>query len=165
MVGTYFVKVWRKRNLLELPILTQTLSSQVRGREQPDDTDLRLRLKYGKHTIFLFVDPLAPFSDITTELVQVLRERYPDGLSASRASPSATPLPADGEEFHVAYAILKTPSDPSQGWKNLNITGTEKPIDLKIKQNTVLAFAFQDELEATAPFNVEWPSYDELEFD
>lgn len=136
---------------------------QSGGRGQPDDVDISLRLKYGKHTIFLFVDPLQPFSRITDELLYVLRERYPDGLHASRDSPTTVPIPAEGQQVHVAYAVLKTPSDPSQGWKNLRITGDEKPVDKNIKNNGVIAFVLQspEDVDENPTFDVEFPSPDD----
>ena len=121
-------------------------------------------MKYGRHTIFLFVNPLDPFSKITDELLFVLRERYATtGLHASRDSPTTVPIPAEGQEVHVAYAVLKTPSDPTQGWKNLRLKGSEKPADLKIKNNAVVAFVLQapDEVDETPVFEVEFPDPDE----
>ncbi|KAJ9155869.1 hypothetical protein NKR19_g4381 [Coniochaeta hoffmannii] len=135
-----------------------------RGNAQPDDVDISLRLKYGKHTIFMFVDPLAPFSKITGELLLVLRERYADGLYASRDSLKPTlSVPAEAEQVRVAYAVLKTPSDPTQGWKNLRITGDEKPVDKNIKNNAVVAFALQapDDADENPTFDVEFPSPDD----
>lgn len=111
----------------------------------------------------MFVDPLAPFSKITDELLYVLRERYPDGLHASRDSPTVVPVPAEGQPVHVAYAVLKTPSDPTQGWRNLRITGDEKPVDKNIKNNAVVAFVLQapDEIDESPVFDVEFPSLDD----
>lgn len=128
-----------------------------------DDVDISLRLKYGKHTVFMFVDPLAPFSRITDELLKVLRERHPDGLHASRMSDVSMRLPADDEEVTVSYAILKTPSDPSQGWKDLRITGNEAPVDKGIKNNATLAFVIHDsdDPDSNPRFIVEWPSLDD----
>jgi hypothetical protein len=133
-------------------------------REQVADTDIRLRFKYGKHTIFLFVDPLAPFSDITTELLQILRERYPDGLYATRDSPVAIPVPEESADTQVSYAAPKAASDPSMGWRKLDITGTEKPIDLRILNDATFAFAFHNPGEEPE-FDVEWATVDDLEFD
>ncbi|RKU43738.1 hypothetical protein DL546_005760 [Coniochaeta pulveracea] len=133
-------------------------------RDQVTDTDIRLRFKYGKHTIFLFVDPLAPFTDITTELLQVLRERYPEGLYATRDSSAATPIPEDGADNQVSYATPKAASDPSLGWTKLDITGTEKPVELQIVSDAVFAFSFHSPGEEPR-FSVEWATVDDLDFD
>lgn len=111
----------------------------------------------------MFVNPLQPFSKITDELLSILRERYPDGLHASRDSPVTTPVPAEDQQVHVSYAVLKTPSDPSQGWRNLCITGDEKPVDKNIKNNSVVAFVLQGPADAddSPTFNVEFPSPDD----
>jgi len=123
--------------------------------------EFSLRLKYGKHTIFIFFNPLEPFSKITHNLLYILRERYPKGLSASRDSPRTVPVPAEGQPVHVAYAVLKTPSDPTQGWKNLRIAGDEKPVDKNIKNNTVMAFCLQESEDEEPSFEVEFPDPDD----
>jgi hypothetical protein len=138
--------------------------AQPRERGKPDDVDISLRLKYGRHTILIFADPLARFSEITDQLLSVLRQRYPDGLRGSHLSNEVTMrVPAEGQQCHVAYAALKVPSDHSQGWKNLQITGDEKPVDKNIKNNAVLAFVLQDSDDANSQpkFHVEWPSLDD----
>lgn len=111
----------------------------------------------------MFVDPLAPFSKITDELLFILRERYPQGLSASRSLSTTMTVPPRDQQVRVAYAVLRTPNDPSQGWKDLHITGDEKPVDKNIKNNSVLAFVLQDpqQEEESPNFEVEWPSLDE----
>lgn len=128
------------------------------------DLDLSIRFKHGIHTIFLFVDPMAPFSAVTTELLQVLRERYPQGLTKSISPPQSTPVPTSGDDAHISYALLVNPYDPTQGWKNLNIKGTETPLEKDLKDNMVIAFAIRgsegpgdDEPE----FIVDWPQLDE----
>lgn len=121
--------------------------------------ELTIRLKHGIHTIFIFVDPLAPFSTITDELLEVLRERYPDGLTTSIAPPKSTPVPESSDSVHVAYALMKSPTDPSQGWRNLRVSPTDTPIEKGLKDNCAVAFAFQDpeDADANVHFDVEWP--------
>lgn len=111
----------------------------------------------------MFVDPLAPFSKITDELLSILRERYPGGLHASRGSPATVPVPAEGQPVHIAYAVLKAPSDPTQGWRNLRITGDEKPVDKNIKNNAVVAFVLRapEEADDNRVFDVEFPDLDD----
>jgi hypothetical protein len=126
--------------------------------------DITIRLKHGIHTIFLFVDPLAPFSKITSELLEVLRERYPEGLTTSIAPPKTTPVPdAGSESIEIYYAVMKAPSDPSQGWRNLHISANDRPVDTGLKDNSAVAFAFQDpdNMEDDVRFEVEWPELDD----
>lgn len=136
-------------------MLVQTSKS----RPNRDDVDLSIRLKHGIHTVFLFVDPLAPFSTITSQLLDVLRERYPGGLTTSVAPPKSTPIPDFSESVHVSYAVLKYPHDPSQGWRNLGVSATDTPAEKGLKNNCAVAFAFQDPDDAAgdARFEVEWP--------
>ncbi|EON95869.1 hypothetical protein UCRPA7_8637 [Phaeoacremonium minimum UCRPA7] len=131
---------------------------------QANESDLSIRLKYGVHTVFLFVDPLAPWSAITTELLEVLRERYPDGLVA--VPRGKTPVPTSGQDVHISYALLVNPHDYTEGWKDLNIRGTETPVSKGIKSGTIVAFLIQDENESTdssPEFIVDWPNLDEEE--
>lgn len=108
---------------------------------------------------------MAPFSAVTTELLQVLRERYPQGLTTSVSPPQSTPVPTSGDDAHIFYASLVNPYDPTQGWKNLNIKGTETALEKDLKDNMVIAFSIQsgasggDEPE----FSVDWPQLDEEE--
>ncbi|ENH69400.1 hypothetical protein FOC1_g10011752 [Fusarium oxysporum f. sp. cubense race 1] len=113
-----------------------------------DDANISVRFKHGIHTIYLFIDALAPFSSAATELLNVLIERYPDGLTKSLGS--------------IAFGALKTPNDPSSGWVKLKTGDGEKtPTALGLKNNSLLAFAVLDE-EGDAPeFEVEWPKEDE----
>jgi hypothetical protein len=141
--------------------------SQPRGTAtQPDDVDLILRLKWGKHTFFVYADPLAPWSKITDNLLDILRQTCPDGLYPSRAAREPTlAIPAEGEEVHVAYGLMKASTDPGLGWKNLRITGDEKPVDKNVKNNAVVGFVIQrpDEVVENPEFVVEFPTLDEDE--
>ncbi|KAH6651666.1 hypothetical protein BKA67DRAFT_537526 [Truncatella angustata] len=132
-------------------------------RDQVDDIDLSIRFKYGIHTIFLFVDANSTFSDISAELLDVLRERYPDGLKADKDSPE-TALPDDASR--IEYATLEVAGDPSQGWKALDAKGNDTPMFKKIKDNQVVAFAFRDEAVeefGEVVFDVAFPIYEEEE--
>lgn len=125
-----------------------------------DDTHISVRFKHGIHTIYLFVDTLAPVSDITSELLLLLRERYPQGLTTSVDPPEVTPVP---ESTELAYAVLNVPTDPSKGWKKLKIgeQAAFTPLKAGMKDNGIVAFAFVDDLEDEAVFEVEWPREDE----
>jgi hypothetical protein len=128
-----------------------------------DETYFSVRFKHGVHTIFMFVDSLAPFSKTTTNLLDVLRERYPTGLTTSVAPPKSTPIPRLGSETKVVYGVLKNPNDASQGWKLLSTDETENAIKNGIQSGAVLAFAFveEDEEEDEDLFQVEWPLLDD----
>ncbi|PHH69416.1 hypothetical protein CDD80_6744 [Ophiocordyceps camponoti-rufipedis] len=122
-----------------------------------DDAHISVRFKHGIHTIYLFVDALAPMSAVTDELLAVVRERYPDGLTTSSAPPRHTTVPPDAR---LAYAVLNVPSDPSKGWKRLKIGSEEEatPTKCDIRNNGVVAFALADD---EVVFEVEWPREDE----
>lgn len=121
-----------------------------------------MRFKHGIHTIYLFVDSLAPMSTTTTELVQLLRERYPEGLTSSLDPPKRTPVPADAK---LAYGVLNVPNDPSRGWKKLKV-GEEQmytPTKCGLKNSSIVAFTVVegDVDEDDVLFEVEWPREDE----
>ncbi|KAH7034630.1 uncharacterized protein B0I36DRAFT_316663 [Microdochium trichocladiopsis] len=138
-------------------------------REDIRDIDLSLRFKHGTHTIFLFVDPQEPFSTAAAELLEILRSRYPDGLTTSTTPPPGkqTPLPQDASR--IEFAVAKSPADPSQGWKPLGVSGgsSDTPVSRGVKDGMVLAFAIRpegvDEDEALE-FEVEYPSYEDEEY-
>ncbi|KUI70521.1 hypothetical protein VM1G_06568 [Cytospora mali] len=115
--------------------------------DDPPDMPISLRLKYGVHTIFLLVDPLAPFSEVTTELLDVLRDRHAEGLRATHDD-LPEPLPQEDADSHVSYGVLKDPHDESKGWKDLKIDGSETPIDKGLKNNMMVAFVIRDASEA-----------------
>ncbi|PKK52851.1 hypothetical protein CI102_2144 [Trichoderma harzianum] len=133
-----------------------------------DDAHISVRFKYGIHTIFLFIDALAPFSSVTQDLLEVLRDRYPDGLTKSSSSPDEkTPVP---DTANLTYGVLRVPTDPSKGWKPLKLgsDGSNTPSKCGIKDNNIVAFAFgpdeEDEMDADegdVVFEVEWPQEDE----
>ncbi|KEY64622.1 hypothetical protein S7711_02826 [Stachybotrys chartarum IBT 7711] len=125
-----------------------------------DDAHISVRFKYGIHTIYLFVDTLQPFSDITAELLELLRERYPTGLNASVDSPEKTPIPDDAK---LAYGVLNVPTDPTRGWKKLNVGEDEvfTPTKAGLKHNSIVAFNFVEDEEEEVLFEVEWPRDEE----
>ncbi|UKZ80252.1 hypothetical protein TrVFT333_008009 [Trichoderma virens FT-333] len=133
-----------------------------------DDAHISVRFKYGIHTIFLFIDALAPFSSVTQDLLEVLKDRYPDGLTKSSATPDErTPVP---DAANLTYGVLRVPTDPSKGWKPLKLgeDAANTPTKCGIKDNSIVAFAFapddEDDMDAEegdAVFEVEWPQEDE----
>ncbi|CAM1504872.1 Fc.00g024630.m01.CDS01 [Cosmosporella sp. VM-42] len=124
-----------------------------------DDAHISVRFKHGIHTIYLFVDALAPFSAITTELLEILQERYPNGLTTSIAPPKTTAVSTDAT---IMYGVLSVPNDISRGWKKLKIgNGESTPTKLGLKNNSLVAFAFVDDEDDEVDFEVEWPKEDE----
>ncbi|KAL1877967.1 hypothetical protein Daus18300_002321 [Diaporthe australafricana] len=132
--------------------------------DDPPDMPISLRLKYGVHTIFLLVDPLAPFSELTAELFSVLQDRHPDGLRPS-LDDMPTPLPAEDADYHIAYGVLKNPHDDSKGWKDLRIEGDETPVGKGLRNNDMVAFVVReaDEADDVPVFVVHLPKFEEEE--
>ncbi|KAI0548917.1 hypothetical protein F4679DRAFT_289359 [Xylaria curta] len=130
-------------------------------RNEIHDTDLSIRFKHGKHTILLFVDPMATFSHVQEELLDVLKERCPDGIGTS-GSLEKTELPNSASQ--IKFAVLKDKTDPTQGWKPLTFELDDAPVDKGFQDNMAVAFAIveddADEVDE-ATFEVEFPSYDE----
>lgn len=121
-----------------------------------------MRFKHGVHTIYLFVDSLAPFSETTKELLELLRERYEGGLTTSISPAKVTPIPSEAK---LVYGVLNVATDPSRGWKKLK-TGendVNTPTKCGLKNNSILAFAILDEdsSEDDILFEVEWPLEDD----
>ena len=105
------------------------------------------------------------FSRLDTELLSILRDRYPDGLSATLILTKPTPLPADDNNVKIAYALPKNPSDLTQGWKNLGAQPTDTLGDKKITDVSSIAFVLLDPEadEAEAEFEVEVPKVEDEE--
>ena len=132
--------------------------------EDIDDATISVRFKHGIHTIYLFIDALGTMSAVTDELLKLLRERYPSGLTTSIAPPKKTTVP---ENTRLAYGVLSIPNDPTRGWKKIKIgsDGVFTPTKAGIKNNSIVAFAFVDEDEdedAEVEFEVEWPREEDM---
>ncbi|KAI0393736.1 hypothetical protein F5Y17DRAFT_431142 [Xylariaceae sp. FL0594] len=126
------------------------------------DTDLTIRFKHGNQTIFLFVDPVSPLSAVQEELLSILNERYPDGITTSASAPKKTGLPE--KATHIRFALPQNSHDFSRGWRPLSFGPQDCAADKGIKDNMSVAFAFAaDEAEElnNTDFNVEFPSYEE----
>ncbi|KAF5672518.1 hypothetical protein FHETE_3652 [Fusarium heterosporum] len=124
-----------------------------------DDAHISVRFKHGIHTIYLFIDALAPFSNVTAELLTVLSERYPHGLTTSISPFRTTTVNADST---LAYGALKVPNDPSAGWVKLKTgNGESTPTKLGLKNNSLIAFTVLDDEDDEPEFEVEWPKEDE----
>ncbi|OLN86595.1 hypothetical protein CCHL11_10134 [Colletotrichum chlorophyti] len=123
---------------------------------QVDETFLSVRFKYGAHTILMFVDGQQQFSEITAALLEVLHDRFPDGLTINHASPETTPLP--DTDAQVAYALPVNSNDLAQGWKHIRVADDDTPVAKGWKDGCAVAFSFAtDEPE----FVVDVPSLDD----
>lgn len=133
----------------------------------PLDMPISLRMKYGIHTFFLLLDPLATFSDLHTELLFALRDSNTQSLRTNADDPEPTPLPPPDEHIDIPFGVLKDPHDETKGWKDLKAQGDQTLVSKGLKNNTMVAFVIRDANEAdqTPDFVVQWPQYDEDEDD
>lgn len=134
--------------------------------DDPPDMPISLRMKYGSHTIFILIKPLATFSDLDTELIFALRDSNISSLCASTNDPEPTPLPPPDKDTHIAYGLLKDPHDETKGWKDIKAQGDDTLVSKGLKNNTVVAFVIRetdetDETDETPDFVVQWPQYDD----
>ncbi|KAM0498880.1 hypothetical protein ACHAO3_005741 [Verticillium nonalfalfae] len=127
-----------------------------------DATDYSIRFKYGVHTILLFVDSLQSFSAINKSLLEVLRERFPDGLKISPTLTDVTPVPTS-DDVRIVYGLPNNVNDLGQGWKVLRIDDDDKPVSKGLKDNIPVAFAFLADGEELddAQFLVDVPTLDD----
>jgi len=141
--------------------------SQAEAADKDTVVDLSVRFKHGITTVYLLVDPSAPFAKVTDALLEAVRERYPGGLTTP-ARPAKTAMPAPGPAeaaapATVVYALPKNPADPSQGWQRLKIGEDDTPYGKGLTENCMVAFAIlapgQDEAEAE--FEVTLPTLDD----
>ncbi|KAM5343454.1 hypothetical protein ACJ41O_011991 [Fusarium nematophilum] len=124
-----------------------------------DDAHISVRFRHGIHTIFLYVDAIAPFSKVIDELLDVLTERYPQGLTTLIAPPKTAVVTKDTT---LIFGVLNVANDPSRGWKKLKIgNGDSTPNKLGLKDNSLVAFAVVDDEDDEPEFEVEWPREDD----
>ncbi|KXX82900.1 hypothetical protein MMYC01_200617 [Madurella mycetomatis] len=100
-----------------------------------------------------------PFSRVTAELLAILRDRYPNGLTTSNPQVPTTPIPASDCDVKMAYALPKNPNDLSEGWKNLKVLPTDTVADKDVTDMCALAFVplDPDMDETDVEFDVELP--------
>ncbi|KAK8065010.1 hypothetical protein PG997_011757 [Apiospora hydei] len=140
-------------------------------RDNVTDVDITILFKHGACTVFLFVDPMSTFADVSSELLEVLQERYPEGIPiAPRPAPTSaddndeeakgpvTALPDDASQ--IAYALPKSASDPTQGWKPLKVGSSDTLVSKGVKNGAMVAFAFKDD-DGEVDFEVHFPTYDD----
>ncbi|KAI2469591.1 hypothetical protein F4781DRAFT_431296 [Annulohypoxylon bovei var. microspora] len=132
--------------------------------DEINDLDLSIRFKYGVHTIFLFVQPMKSFTDIAEELLEVLADRYPDGLTTFSPEKGKTNLELPDEPRRIEFALPKVPTDLSQGWNALDSAKRETMVDAGIENNTVVAFTFRPsdaDPEYEPEFQVDFPELED----
>jgi hypothetical protein len=102
-----------------------------------------------------------PFSQLTAELLSILRDRYPNGLTASISQPQLIPIP--DSDVKVVYALPKNPADLTQGWKAINARETDVLGKKGVTDMSSVAFAFVGDNvdEANPDFVVEVPVLEE----
>jgi hypothetical protein len=106
---------------------------------------------------------LKPFTKIKVELLDILRERYPEGLVLS-SCPNPKPIPESINK--IALGVPIDNFDPSKGWREIDTTSgdlKECPKSLGLKDGAVIAFAFleSDDEFGEPVFEVEWSSYED----
>ncbi|KAH7627524.1 hypothetical protein SMAC4_00510 [Sordaria macrospora] len=127
-----------------------------------DDPRITLRLKCGIHTIFLFVMLDWTFAKVSEELLQILLDRYPNGLTFSVG---AEPIPLPEGDVKVVYGIPRNSNgDLSHGWKRLKVEDDDTVESSKIADVSAVAFALVDpELAGNATFDVTVPQLEEYD--
>ena len=146
-------------------LLTQPFLQPRKAHNPVDDPEITIRLKHGIHTVFLLVMLDWPFSRVATELLSVLQDRYPEGLTTSIAPPETTVVPTSDRDVKVAYALPKNPNDISQGWKNIKAQPTDTVGSKGLADMSSVAFALLD-TDAdgdNVKFQVEVPALDDEE--
>ncbi|KAI0099179.1 hypothetical protein GGR51DRAFT_535773 [Nemania sp. FL0031] len=131
-------------------------------RDDIRDIDLSIRFKHGNQTIFIFIDSMTTFGHVQEELLDILKERYPNGITTSVTSRKKTELPSSASK--IKFAVLKNKADPTQGWKPVEFESDDAPVDKGFQDNMMVAFAIVDEDADDADdvdFEVEFPSYEE----
>ncbi|KAK5654026.1 hypothetical protein OQA88_7703 [Cercophora sp. LCS_1] len=132
-----------------------------------DDPEFTLRLKHGIHTVFLFVMPDWTFAQLSAELLEILRDRFPDGLQTSTGAsgpPKTTAVP-DDNDTKIVYGVPRKADDLSKGWRNLKASDDDTLASKKLTDLTAVAFALVDPMDddEEVEFEVELPSFEEEE--
>ena len=85
------------------------------------------------------------FERISSELLEILQDRYPEGLVSSISPPKRTPVPpagsAEAEKVKIAYGVPRNTGDPSQGWINLNASYNDTVFEMGLADMSPVAFA------------------------
>ncbi|KAI9648191.1 hypothetical protein NHQ30_002823 [Ciborinia camelliae] len=159
-------------------------SSTTLGDPPTNPTHLTLLLKHTSHTVLLLVPSKQTFTEIIDTLLTVLRERYPDGLSAMPSSSSSPPprtstttlssttttltdakIPLPDSVQDIALAVPIDEYEPQNGWTELELGLGDSPASIGLKEGAILAFRFLKDGEddtGLGEFEVRWPSYEDI---
>ncbi|KAK0732359.1 hypothetical protein B0T21DRAFT_334481 [Apiosordaria backusii] len=131
-----------------------------------DDTPTALTviLKHGITSVFLFASPSWTFEKLSTELLDVLRDRYPDGLAMStEPSSNITTIPAEDTDAKVVFGTPRDADDVTKGFKKFDVRPQDTLGKKGLKKVSTLAFALlgpdQDE-DGPVKFEAAFPSND-----
>lgn len=130
-----------------------------------DDPRITLRLKCGIHTIFLFVMLDWTFAKVSEELLQILHDRYPNGLMFSV---DAEPIPLPEGDVKVVYGIPRSSTgDLNHGWKRLKVEDDDTVESSKLADVSPVAFALVDpeKAEGNVSFDVTIPQLEDYDED
>ncbi|KAI1445951.1 hypothetical protein F5Y02DRAFT_384880 [Annulohypoxylon stygium] len=133
-------------------------------RDELKDTDRSISFKYGVHTIFLFVDPMKPLIDVAEELLEILTERYPKGLTSFSPEKGQSKIQLPDDPQQIEFALPKVPTDLSQGWDAIDSAKTQTPVDIGLQNNNVVAFTFRpsdSDSDYELDFQVDIPELDD----
>ena len=122
-----------------------------------EEQDVSVRFKYGIHTIYMFVDLTEPMSKVKTDLLELLRERYPSGLTTSFESAQKLKIPESDSSTYLALGALAVPNSAEAGWKKIKFDEDQTALKTGLKQNSIVAFTFLESADDEAEFLVEWP--------
>lgn len=122
-----------------------------------EEQHVSVRLKYGIHTIYMFVDLTEPMSKVKTELLELLRERYSAGLTTRHDDADRYQIPEEDNDTYLALGTLAVHNNPYAGWKKLKFEEGDNAGKIGLKKNSILAFTFVDEPDQEPLFLVEWP--------
>lgn len=125
-----------------------------------EEQHVSVRLKYGIHTIYMFIDLTQPMSAVKAELLSLLRERYPAGLKSRIDDPETFEIPEKDDDTYLALGTIAAPNDRYAGWKRLMFDEDQTAGRAGLKQNSIVAFTFVENADEEPLFIVEWPKED-----
>lgn len=72
------------------------------------------------------------------------------------------PVPSTDEELQIDYGVLEDATNPSKGYRNLNVQPDDTPTSLGFKNNAELAFVVRRAADASDPpkFMVKLPAWE-----
>lgn len=102
------------------------------------------------------------FAKVSEELLQILHDRYPNGLTFSVDS---EPVPLPEGDVKVVYGIPRNPNgDLGHGWKRLKVEDEDTVESAKLADVSAVAFALVDpETEGNVTFDVTVPQLEDYD--